>query len=389
MGAIAAAAAKKDANVIPYVIRMLDSLKHRGKNAHGIATAKSVDIARTVPDLTSLDIKSNIALGHNFTSVLSRDAPQPVQDNGIKLIFEGRLFPPIGTCEATDVAKMIKTSPEEEAKRLIKEHDGSYAFVFQCGNQLIAGRDPMGLIPLYYGENGEVYALASERKALWSINIKDVNSFPPGNLAVINNGHVIFQPVKTVTKLAIAGINEGDTVEKLYGLLLQSIKERVEGVEKFALAFSGGLDSSLIAALIRECGKQVLLVIVGLEDKPEVQFAENVAEMLGLRFKAETFTFYDVENVFDEVLWLVEEPDFLKISVAIPFFWIAKTASHAGYKVLLAGQGSDELFGGYKRYLREYGKSSECVENSLYRDTILSHQVNFERDNKVCTFHGV
>ncbi|MEM2961118.1 MAG: asparagine synthase-related protein, partial [Candidatus Bathyarchaeia archaeon] len=54
-----------------------------------------------------------------------------------------------------------------------------------------------------------------------------------------------------------------------------------------------------------------------------------------------------------------------------------------------AGQGSDELFGGYKRYLREYGKSSESVENSLYRDTILSYQVNFERDNKVCAFHGM
>ena len=156
------------------------------------------------------------------------------------------------------------------------------------------------------------------------------------------------------------------------------------------MAFSGGLDSSVIAVLTKICGTNTRLISVGLEDQPEVRYAEAAAEALGLPLHLQTYTIRDVEEVLPRVLWLIEEPDMVKVGVAIPFYWTAETASKLGYSVLLAGQGGDELFGGYQRYLREYAQSGVlAVQKAMYRDVASSYETNFQRDNQVCSFHKV
>jgi len=80
----------------------------------------------------------------------------------------------------------------------------------------------------------------------------------------------------------------------------------------------------------------------------------------------------------------------MKVSVAIPFFWVAETASNFKYDVLLAGQGADELFGGYQRYLTDYVTGGvRKLEQALYRDLAMSYETNFQRDEPVCAFHKV
>ena len=389
MGALAAAVAKDGKNVVPKVVQMLKVLEHRGKDAHGIAANNSSMITQTIKEMTAFDIKSEVALGQNFVRIVPTDTPQPIQDGDFALVFEGRLFPPFGKSGVKDTVKMFRSDPEG-AERLIDERDGSYVFAFSHESQIVVGRDPVGAAPLYYGESMDLYGLASERKALWALGISDVKSFPPGNLAIIDRNGASFRSVKAVTKPPTRHVGEATAIKELRKLLSESTKERTADSERIAIAFSGGLDSSLVASFAKECGTDISLISVGLEGQPELQHAEAVAETLGLPFKAAAFTLDDVEKVFPEVLWLVEEPSILKVSVAIPFFWASETASKLGYSVLLAAQGSDELFGGYSRYLREYKMAGVgAVEDALFRDTVLSYETNLERDNKACAFHNV
>ena len=390
MGALIAVVSKGGETAVPKVIAMLRRLRHRGIDAHGVATPDSVFVAKSIKEILGEKLNSSVALGHNLFKFLSRDHPQPVQGEGFTLVFEGRWFPPPAAPEVEEIAKKLRLDPLKNAKHVIDEFDGSYAFAVALPHKVIAGRDTLGVCPLYYGENETTCGVASERKALWAVGISNVRSFPPGNLAVVNARGFSFDPIKPVTQPPLRPMEMEAAAEHLRGLLLKSTNDRVSDPEKVAVAFSGGLDSSVIAMLAKVCGAGVCLVSVGLEDQPEVRFAEEAAEALGLPLRLETYTLEDVESVLSRVLWLVEEPDVMKAGVAVPVYWAAEVASKMGCKVLLSGQGGDELFGGYHRYLREYTrKGVAAVREAMYRDVVSSHEVNFQRDNHVCSFHGV
>lgn len=390
VGAVAAAVSKKGKMAVSKVVAMLREMKHRGADAHGVATSDSVIVTKSIEEIIDEKADSSVALGHNLSRILFRDRPQPVQGKCFTLVFEGRWFPPPAAPEVEEVMKKLRPDPFKNAKHVIEELDGSYAFAIALPHELIVGRDALGVCPLYYGENEATCAVASERKALWAIGISNVRSFPPGNLAVVNAHGFSFKPIKPLTQPPLRPMQMEAAAEHLRSLLLGSTRDRVSDLKKVAVAFSGGLDSSVIAVLAKVCEASVYLVSVGLEDQPEVRFAEEAAEALGLPLHLETYTLDDVETVLSRVLWLIEEPDVMKAGVAVPLYWAAEVASKMGYRVLLTGQGGDELFGGYQKYLREYTrKSVAAVRESMYRDVVSSHEVNFQRDNQVCSFHGV
>lgn len=390
MGAIAAAVSKTGENVVPKVAVMLKELTHRGFDYHGIATPNSVILAKSIEEMGIKKLDSSIALGHNLSRVFLRDRPQPFHSKGFSLVFEGRLFPSSGVSEVDEVMEKLKLNPQKNARHVIEELDGSYVFAIACPDSVIAGRDTLGTNPLYYGKNETACAVASERKALWALGIKNVKPFPPGNLAVINACGFSFTPVKPVTRPPIRSLKMEVAAKYLQDLLLQSTMERVADLEKVVVAFSGGLDSSVIAMLAKICGANIHLVSVGLEGQLEAQRAEAAAEALGLPLHFQTYTLDDVEGVLPKVLWLIEEPDVMKVGIAVPFYWVAAVASKLGYNILLAGQGSDELFGGYQRYLRKYVQHGiAAVQAIMYHDIALSYERNFQRDNQICSFHKV
>ena len=88
MGGIVAAVGKKGVNVVPKVLVMLEMLKHRGVDAHGVATPKKRVVAKTTEELATESICSSVALGHNLSRILRKDQPQPVLGNGFSLVFE-------------------------------------------------------------------------------------------------------------------------------------------------------------------------------------------------------------------------------------------------------------------------------------------------------------
>jgi asparagine synthase (glutamine-hydrolysing) len=168
--------------------------------------------------------------------------------------------------------------------------------------------------------------------------------------------------------------------------LEQAIRARVAGLREIAVAFSGGLDSSLIAYLASKCGVKVNLIHVSLENEPETEAAFEAAEKLDLPMQVHLFKEADVENTLPYVVDLVEEADPVKASIGVPVYWAAQKTQETGFSVLLAGQGADELFGGYQRYVNEYCKDgNEKVRQTMFNDVVGIHENNLERDKKICT----
>jgi asparagine synthase (glutamine-hydrolysing) len=254
----------------------------------------------------------------------------------------------------------------------------------------LAARDPIGVQPLDYGENVGFAAFASNMTGLWRLGVKKTKSFPPGNLARVSKDGFEFNPIKTLEQLKPKKITLEQAAQTLQKLIEHSIRIRVNDKKEVAVAFSGGLDSSVIAFLTKKCGAHACLVHVSLHGQRDTEEAKKAADELNLPLSCFMFEKEDVEKTIPKVVELVEDPDPVKVAVGIPFYWAAKKTAESGLSVLLAGQGADEIFGGYQRYVNEYlSQGTEKLRHTMFADVIRLHESNIERDEKICGFHNV
>jgi asparagine synthase (glutamine-hydrolysing) len=390
MGAIIAVVSKKKANVAKTAVTMLKMLKHKGAETFGLASPTTVITEKSIGDLQDKEPSSPILIGHVFSRILMSDKPQPIKlDNGT-VVFEGRIYSLNMEFSSVEFVTEKLNHNLENAEALIKDFEGGFAFAVAESGRLMAGRDSLGLYPLYYGENTNLAALASERKALWKIGMKQAYSFPPGHIANVDKHGFKFKPTKTLVHAKTKQTTMQDSTKKLSSLLKQSVKHRVSGLKEVAVAFSGGLDSSIIAFLAKKFGVDMHLISVSLKNQPEIEHAKKAAETLNLPLHIHLYSEKAVEEVLPKVLWLIEDANPVKTSIGIPVFWTAEEATKMGFKVMLAGQGADELFGGYKRYLNDYLRyGEEFVQKIIFDDIAGMYGKNFERDSKICSFHNV
>ena len=390
MGAIAAIASKRNENVAKTAGTMLEILKNERNEALGLASPTTVKIENSTENLQTLAIASPIMVGHVFSKISISDIPQPIKLENKTLVFEGRPYLPNTEIFNGQFAAEKLTQNQGNAEALIKDFDGSFAFVVAEPGRLIAGRDSLGAYPLYYGENVNLAALASERKALWKIGIGQTHSFPPGHIAIVDEHGFNFKPVKTLVYTGTRQTTMQTATGKIRSLLQQSVKQRVSGLKEVAVAFSGGLDSSMVAFLAKKSEVDVHLIYVSLENQPEIEHAKEAAEALKLPLHICVYSEDAVEEVLPKVLWMIEEANPVKTAIGTPVFWTAEKASEMGFRVMLAGQGADELFGGYRRYLNDYVlHGREFVEKTLFIDIARMYEINLERDSKICNFHNV
>jgi len=322
----------------------------------------------------------------------SYDKQHCVRLGNATVLFTGRIYSPIPAASGAEIlAKKLEQADRIKASEaFLKEVEGDFTFMIVEPERIIAGRDPVGVQPLYYGENGNVTAFASNRKALWKLGIDDVRSFPPGNVAIVSREGFKFKPVKTLAYAQPKPVTMPEAAEALKKLLERSVQRQVSGLKEVAVAFSGGLDSSVVAYLASKCPVDVHLVHVSLENRPETEEAKKAADALNLPLQFSLFREADVEKVLSKVVELIEEPDPVKASIGVPFYWAAEKTAVAGFKVLLAGQGADELFGGYQRYVNEYLQhGAEAVRKTMFDDVVGINESNLERDMKICGFHDV
>ncbi|MEM2465706.1 MAG: asparagine synthetase B [Candidatus Bathyarchaeia archaeon] len=391
MKAIVAVLDKTEGNAVHKVASMLSILGRKGADAFCMATKDQALVKGSLEKLQIEGLKSPTAIGHVFIKILAQDKPCVKQIGNAAFILDGRIYTPNARLPEVDiVAQKLEKDVEIGAESLLREFDGCFAFVIARDKKLIVGRDTLGLYPLYYGESGDILAFASERKALWKIGIKRTESFPPGSLLIADRRGLKLKPVKILSRSVTAPLLIGEAVKKLQTLLERSIRERTHGLSEVAVAFSGGLDSSLVAWLAKKVGVKVHLIHVSLKSQLETEQAEKAASMLDMPFYTFLYNEEDVEHALSNVFLAMEDHSPLMASIGIPIFWVVEKAAELGFKVLFTGQGADEYFGGYRRYVDIYRRfGEEAVEKAMVQDILAMHENNFERDSKICAFNNV
>jgi asparagine synthase (glutamine-hydrolysing) len=272
----------------------------------------------------------------------------------------------------------------------IASNPGAYALINIRGKRLHAVRDPNGLKPLYYSRSKDLTAIASEMKALWRIGLKHVDRILPGQLYTVSIARLTKKRLFSLSRPIRRGMSMEYASSKLRHLLTRSTRLITNDVKRVAVAFSGGLDSSITALLAKQANLEVELISTGLVGSQELQTVEGSAHALDLPVSIQTYSADSLDEYIRRVLWLIEEPDLMKVSIAIPLHWAAKLASRQGHSVMLCGQGSDELYGGYYRYARILdNEGPRALLAELYRSVLKSPQVNYERDEKAVCPTGV
>lgn len=345
---------------------MLGALKHRGSISRVEYIEDGKDCTIAMGCLSHAGTAQEIARSRTTITVLNGSFyRKPIARN------------------AEHVLHRVNVLPTRTAIREVTSEIGGFSGLVTKGYALYAFRDVNGLRPLYYARSRRMTAFASERKALWRVGLKHPQAVPPGSAVSSSRYGVAESVMVQFRRPRERKVTFKQASATLRRLLSTSIRRITGQAGKVCVAFSGGLDSAVTAAMAKKAGVDVQAVSVGLVGSSEISTVEKFANELGLGITLETFDSGSIEEYVRRVLWLIEEPNMMKLSVAIPLHWAAKVAARCGCKVMLCGQGSDELYGGYSKYasiLRRRGRRGLIAQ--LYRSVIESSQVNYERDDQ-------
>jgi asparagine synthase (glutamine-hydrolysing) len=381
---------KNGDSAVTRVLDVLDSFDLWMPTRFGLVTPKKGLFEKNVEIMKKQGLQSSAVAGYVTSKPKSNSDYEHLQFDDAALLFEGRAYAPIPKNAITKQAAKTPQHCEAALQTLMQQTDGDYAFFMLKDGWIASGRDPIGVQPLYFGENRDIAVFATNRTALWKLGIENPTSFPPGNLAFVNKEGFKFKPVKALSYKGPEQITMDDAAKNLQVLLEGSVQRRIHGLKEVAVAFSGGLDSSLVAFLANKHGVKVHLLHVSLENQVETEEAIEAAEELNLPLQVALFKDSDVERILPKVVELIEDFDPIKASIGVPFYWVAEKAAEVGFKVLLAGQGADELFGGYQRYVNECCKDgNEVTRKTMFNDIVRIHESNLERDLKITSFHDV
>ena len=260
--------------------------------------------------------------------------------------------------------------------------DGMFAFVMQDGDRLIAGRDPLGIKPLYVGHDEGAILFASEIKALAPFTDR-IRAVPPGSLIDTQGGSRRYYALPPAEP-RFRDLDEA--VAALRRTVEASVVKRLRSDVPLGCLLSGGLDSSIVCAVARQHLPELHTFAVGLEGSEDLRAARLVARHLGTIHHE---LVVDPESVLEELPRVVahlESFDQDLVRSAVPCWLVSRLA--AGHvKVILTGEGADELFAGY-RYHRDYADRSELALE-LRRSLEAMHDVNLQRVDRMTMAHGL
>ena len=284
----------------------------------------------------------------------------------------------------------------------IDKLEGMFAFVIydETNNTYLIARDHIGIIPLYtgYDEHGNFY-VASEMKALVPV-CKTVSEFPPGHYLDSSSG----QLVKYYQRdwMSYDNVKDNETnLEDLKAAFEKSVKSHLMSDVPYAVLLSGGLDSSLVSAVAAqyvakrvEDGDQsdawwprLHSFAVGLEGAPDLLAAKKVADMIGTVHHEIHFTIQEGLDAIRDVIYYLETYDTTTIRAATPMYLMTRKIKAMGIKMVLSGEGADEIFGGYL-YFHKAPNAKEFHEETVRKLDRL-HMFDCARANKSTSAWGV
>lgn len=355
--------------------RALSLMSHRGPDAEGILK------------------NGNCFLGHKRLSIidLSESANQPMYSAGGKyaIVYNGEVYNFKELAKEYNIVQ--KTSSDTEVilkmyelygKDFPKYLNGMFSFciIDREENEIYLARDRAGIKPLFYYSDDNIFAFASELKALraipyisknLSVNYSAVKTylqlgyipqpqtiynniykFPSGHYATVNRGRITFSEYWNTGSLIEENVipDENSALEKLELLLTDSIKKRLICDVPFGVLLSGGIDSSLVTSLATKVSDtKIKTYTIGFSDSgaDESDYARMVAKHLGTIHYEYFVTEKDAVELIPEIINCYDEP--YADSSAIPTMLVSRMAS-IDVKMVLSGDGGDELFHGYGAY---------------------------------------
>jgi asparagine synthase (glutamine-hydrolysing) len=251
---------------------------------------------------------------------------------------------------------------EDLGSRLFDNMDGAFAFALFDKNRMILARDRLGICPLYYGFHNGDLCFASEIKALVGF-VEEVLEFPPGHFLDSDKGmfpYQSYQPEEVQPDGAI------DSAEQLADHLIAAVERALPVDVEVGVWLSGGVDSSVVAALAKNCVESLHTFSSGVKDGPDLVYARQVAQFIGSEHHERIYTLDEMLAALDNVIYHLETFDAPLVRSAIANYLVSELASdHVPF--VLSGEGGDELFAGYT-YQKEYESEVELllsVQNAI------------------------
>jgi len=345
------------------------------------------------PDSNGLYVLDNgVSLLHERLSIIDPESgSQPFNNNGIILTVNGEIYNYKKLKEEITIDYQFQTESDCEiiiplylqyGINFIDKLSGMFSFVLYDINkdEMYVVKDHMGITPLYfgYGIDGSIW-FASEMKALVDV-CNNIQVFMPGHILECKTDILYpwYGPEWYINDNHI-GKDKLD-LEKLKISFRKSIFERMNSNVPWGLLLSGGLDSSLIASLVASWCPQdsqwteiINSFSIGLEGSPDLKAAQEVADYIGFKHRHHNYTYTVQEGIdaLSDVIYHLETYDVTTIRASTPMFLLSRKIRALGIKMVLSGEGSDEIFGGYLYFHKapnkeEFHKETKDKLKKLY-----------------------
>ncbi|MDD3776966.1 MAG: asparagine synthase-related protein [Actinomycetota bacterium] len=282
--------------------------------------------------------------------------------------------------------KKIKELVDAEGPSIIKEFQGAFSLALaDFSNNFYLARDTIGIKPLYFVQDSDRVVFASEIKSLTGYGDK-VAEFPPGH--VMKNTFLPreYDSIEIGDYDFLQSMGAAEITDKLDQLLQDAVKKRIEGQQgEIGVWLSGGVDSSLIAALAKKFTSRLYTFSVGFEGSPDLEASRVVAQALGTRHIEHKLDLDQLYQTIPEVIYHLESFDAPLVRSSLGNMIASRISSRSD--IVFSGEGGDEVFGGYNYFLDF--DSSEKIQQELIKAINSLHNTALQRVDRLANAHNV
>lgn len=366
-------AKQKTETLRPQILEMSKKIRHRG------------------PDWSGIFMDENTIMAHERLAIVDpTSGKQPLYstDGKVVLAVNGEIynhqelreeFPDYEFKTKSD-CEVILALYQRDGKNFLEKLNGIFAFALYDSETevFLVGRDHMGICPLYHGwDKSGNYYVASELKALEGICNK-IETFLPGHFLYSEDGFEMQQWYKRDWQ-DFENVKENETdISKIKTALQDAVHRQLMSDVPYGILLSGGLDSSITSAIAVKYARQRIesndtqeawyprlhSFAVGLEGSPDLAAARKVADHIGSVHHEVNFTVQEGLDAVRDVIYHLETYDVTTVRASTPMYLLARVIKSMGIKMVLSGEGSDELFGGYL-YFHKAPNAKEFHEETV------------------------
>ena len=378
------------------VLKMVKKVRHRGPDWSGIYSNEKAVLAHerlAIVDPTS-----------GKQPIISDDGHKVIAVNGeiYNHIDLKKTYTPNYNFKTESDCEVILALYQEKGVNFLNDLNGIFAFALydSSNDKYIIARDHMGIIPLYMGwDKQNIFYVSSELKSLEGICNK-IELFPPGHYLDSSDGQLTKWYAPNWT--SFDRVKDSETIIKqIHNSLSAAVKRQLMSDVPYGVLLSGGLDSSITSALAKKFASkriesndqqdawwpQLHSFSVGLKGAPDLKAAKIVADHIGTVHHEINFTVQEGVDAIRDVIYHLETYDVTTVRASTPMYLMARAIKSLGIKMVLSGEGADELFGGYL-YFHKAPNAKEFHEETVRKLDKL-HQYDCLRANKSLAAWGI